>query len=562
MLRAGGPHLAKGLVKRTPQFKSRIIYSYCGLYQTALDTDGEISCPDSLLERYARVGVNGIWLQGVLSQLTEFPFAPELSAGWQTRLANLETLVDRAKKYGIKIYLYINEPRGMPLSFFEKFPHIKGTEGNLWKKGIAALCTSTPEVQDHLRNAISAICDRVPDLGGFFTITCSENTCNCYSHAPAEDICPRCGKKKHYEVFAECNRIVTETVHASHPDMKVIAWDWAWAREDYLKIDDLKKCIYLHPEDTILMCARENGVETNVGGVSGQVDEYSLSVCGISDMTRSEWEWAKESGHETAAKVQINNTWECSTIPYLPVFSLLEQNIRLLKEEKVSHLLLSWTLGGYPSPNIRLISDMFFEEEGVGEKKDMLYTMYGKDAETIRTATDLFSRAFQEYPFCQQTVYRGPANGGAANLLYGMPTGFEATMTGFTYDDLTMWRGIYPEDIFENQFRLACEKWAEGLHVLESVENDELKVMAESTYIQLKAAHNQIGFIRARNQGDNEKMLSLIQEEQKLAARLHEIMQQYPTVGFEAANHYYYTQGMLKEKAVNCAYWYRYFSKK
>ena len=135
-------------------------------------------------------------------------------------------------------------------------------------------------------------------------------------------------------------------------------------------------------------------------------------------------------------------------------------------------------------------------------------------------------------------------------------------MTGFAYDDLTMWRGIYPEDVFENQYRLMCEKWAEGLHVLESVENEELKIMAESTYIQLKASYNQICFIRARNQGNIEKMLSLIQEEQKLAVRLHEIMQQYPTVGFEAANHYYYTQGMLKEKAVNCAYLYQYFSKK
>jgi len=31
-------------------------------------------------------------------------------------------------------------------------------------------------------------------------------------------------------------------------------------------------------------------------------------------------------------------------------------------------------------------------------------------------------------------------------------------------------------------------------------------------------------------------------------------MRRNPSIGFEAANHYYYTQGMLKEKILNCEY--------
>ena len=35
-------------------------------------------------------------------------------------LQNLQNLVDRAKRHGIDVYLYVNEPRAMPHEFFRK----------------------------------------------------------------------------------------------------------------------------------------------------------------------------------------------------------------------------------------------------------------------------------------------------------------------------------------------------------------------------------------------------------------------------------------------------------
>ena len=46
------------------------------------------------------------------------PTFPEFGADHERRLANLRILVERARKYGIGVYLYINEPRAMPASFF------------------------------------------------------------------------------------------------------------------------------------------------------------------------------------------------------------------------------------------------------------------------------------------------------------------------------------------------------------------------------------------------------------------------------------------------------------
>src|SRR5258708_2129807 len=89
----------------------RFCYSYFALYgDPLLDTDAD-PYPDGYLARLAEVGVNGVWLQAVLYKLAPFPWDPHMSERFQERLANLRSLVRRAKKHGINVYLYLNEPR-------------------------------------------------------------------------------------------------------------------------------------------------------------------------------------------------------------------------------------------------------------------------------------------------------------------------------------------------------------------------------------------------------------------------------------------------------------------
>ena len=103
---------------------------------------------------------------------------PEFGAGHERRLESLRQLVGRAKRWGIDVYLYVNEPRAMPEEFFHGRPDLKGVrEGDH-----AALCTSRPEVRRWLTESLAYVFQRVPDLGGVFTITASENLTNCASH--------------------------------------------------------------------------------------------------------------------------------------------------------------------------------------------------------------------------------------------------------------------------------------------------------------------------------------------------------------------------------------------
>ena len=100
---------------------------------------------------------------------------PELSDKWEQRLERLRELTERAASHGMGIYMYLNEPRTMPLDFFEKHPELRGvTEGSH-----ATLCTSVPEVQAYIRESVARICTAAPKLAGFFTITASENLTNC-----------------------------------------------------------------------------------------------------------------------------------------------------------------------------------------------------------------------------------------------------------------------------------------------------------------------------------------------------------------------------------------------
>ncbi len=517
--------------------KTRMIYLFSGLYLTAFDVDSRIYCPDEILEAYQKLGINGIWTQAVLSQLVEFPFAPQISKGYEQRIERMRDFTSRLKKYGIKLFLYINEPRSMPNAFFEKFPHLKGHSSS---DGNSCLCVSVPEVQEYLKNSLASLCRQVPELGGFFTITRSENLTNCYSHSGRNNVecnCPRCKDKSVAEIISTVMRCFAEGVHSVNADMKVFAWSWAWGDDN---IDIIRRL----PKDVILLSQSELQVPYEIGGVKGNVRDYSMSIIGPGERAKSEFAAARECGIEIGAKVQVNTTWEASTVPALPVFPSIEEHMRKLKSENVEHLLLSWTLGGYPSRNIACAAKYFYEKCTF-------------DAKVSQAEKD-FAEAFKEFPFELAVLYRGPQNAGPSNMLFVKPTGYNATMTCFAYDDLQAWHGNYPTPVFEDQFRRLCEKWKIGLNKLTDTAS-ETYVMAQAAYCLFKSSLNQIRFIRARDEKRYADAVEAARCELEITKKMLELMNKNASIGFEAANHYYFSKGQLLEKIVNCNYVIDYF---
>ncbi len=560
---------------RNTRYDIRYVHSYCALFGDVLLEGTEFSYPDNLLKEYARIGINGIWMHVVLYKLVEFPWEPSLSENWQKRLNGLSEFVRRAGKYGIKIYLYFNEPRAMPVHFFELHPELLGNKDN----EVGSLCTSLPEVKRYISNGVTAICEAAPDLGGFFTITASENHTHCYSHIGKTN-CPRCSKRKPYEVISEVSVLIARAAKKVNPRIAVIAWNWGWNHVEgrdapcLVNLEELEKIAECFAkEDVRLMCTSEEDVRKTFGGVETAVIDYSISLIGPGAIAENSWKIAKKHGVKTMAKVQFNNTWECPSVPYLPVLPLISRHIKGLLKNPIDGLQMSWSLGGYPSMILEIIGRNFWEDGITPETQ--LKLLFGEASDKVIKASESFSDAMEEYPFHIVVAYKGPQYMGPSNPLFEHASGLRATMTGFPYDDIEEWRAIFPLDLFEEQFRKLSVKWQAGLdQLLKEVTEEELAAnprFAEFTDVSIatlclfKSSYHQIAYNRIRNQYWEEKdavkreacrlqILKLLDLEQKTAEQMYEVMLRNSTIGYEAANHYFFNKMSVAEKIICCGY--------
>ena len=458
----------------------------------------------------------------------------------------------------------------MPPEFFKNREHLKG----LTLRGFNMMCTSTPEVREWVADSLAYVFKEVPGLGGVFTISKCENPTSCYSDCVANDAsnCPRCSKRTGPEVIAEINNTIATGVWRGNPDAKVIIWDWIWPDEW------IEPIIRELPRNAYLMTVSEWDKPIVRGGVASKVNEYSLSAVGPSERAQYRWSLARKYGLKTSAKVQVNTTWELSTLPYLPVMNLVARHCENLTRENVNALMLSWSLGGCPSPNLKLVK--LFSQQPPPTVNAALAQVatecYGAAAAPdVLEAWSKFSDVFTAYPFNPTTLYFCPVQLGPANLLYPVPTGYAATMVGYAYDDLKTWTTIYPVDVFASQFETMATGWRPGLAAFKNaigktktkVQTTNAKTdfgLAEAAYLHFKSVANQVRFTKARNAlrdpalGDEQRqnnihiMKSVAAEEIKLAQRLYQLAKEDSRIGFEASNQYHYLPLDLVEKVVNC----------
>lgn len=540
----------------------RFCYSYFALYGDPLLDAQADPYPDGYLARLAEAGVNGVWLQAVLFKLARFPWQPDLSKGCDERLANLRKLVARAARHGIRVFLYLNEPRSMPLSFYQSHKELQGAvEGDH-----ASLCTSHPEVQKYLRESIASICRAVPKLGGFFTITASENLTNCWSHGGGAG-CPRCSSRSAAVVIPEVNSLIWGGIKDAGAGARLIAWDWGWS--DSWAPEAISRL----PNEISFMSVSEWRLPINRGGISTEVGEYSISAVGPGPRATQHWELARARGMACVAKIQAGNTWELSTVPYIPAVANVARHAENLSRAGVTEQMLGWTLGGYPSPNLEVVSETGRTGSASEGMSRVAIRRFGANlAPLVIQAWERISKAFSEFPYHGGVVYSAPQQMGPANLLWDHPTGYRATMVGYPYDDLNSWRAVYPPEIFATQLEKVSAGFEEGLRELKAQAatvratpgerqalSEEGRVI-EAAMIHFRSAANQARFVMNRGDGKGSGVFSaalrerILKEEIQLAKRLHALQTCDSRLGFEATNHYFFVPVDLAEKILNCRY--------
>ena len=549
-------------------FELRMIYPYFADFGDPLLDENLSSYPEELFRRLQEVGVNGVWLHSVLRTLVApddkgFP-GDERAA---ERIAGMKRLVERAAKYGIKIYLYLNEPRAMGKEFFD------GSEPRMSYAGtqlgdLYSFCTSNPEVLAWLSRSMESLFTQVEGLGGVFTITASENHTTCASRNYYD--CPRCKHFDYADLIADINRAIEQGVHKADPSAKVIVWDWGWPD------DKCEAIISKLPKECWFMSVSEWSKPINRGGVSSYVGEYSLSAVGPGPRALKNWEAARRAGLKTVAKVQVNATWEMAIAPSVPVLDLVARHASNLSQQDVNGVMLSWSLGGYPSENLKLFQTIGKDDNTEDAIRTLACEEYGhKAGELVREAWRKCSAGFENYPYHIGTIYTGPHHVGPANPFYMNVTEYVATMVGIPYDNYYAWASVYPLDEWISLLDKSAEGFEQGVELLRQAckvargkERERVESQlnrAEAVYVHLKSSAVQTRFFRARNgyrmsgnvaekERYKEQMREACAMEQELIRQMLSVVSRDSSIAYESSNQYFYLPADLVEAYVSICY--------
>jgi len=387
--------------------------------------------PDDLFRKISDEGFDGIWINALFRTLVPSNLYPQVKPG---QIAVLKRLVDRAGKFGIKVYPLLHEPRAPREKdpFWKRHPGVKGQPFNMeYITGCAddhfpGMCSSTGAVQEYLEQSSYNLFHKAPGLGGVLLFTASESHTHCYSHFPLPQksftepdmeawskvpfVCPRCQPRRPADVVAELIACINRGVKRAAPDALVMIHTWSWF---ILEPDPQPTLISLLPKDAVLFSDWERGGRTKIGGQSYPVDEYSYAYDGPSPRFRQQCRLAKSRGLRMMAKLSINGTHEMRAVPYLPVPYLLARKMQRMQKSGVDGFEGFLPFGGEITPMTQLagILSRFPQPSPEQAIRQVAEREYEKsNAAPVCRAWRIFSRAWRHYPFSTPLLYWGPIN--------------------------------------------------------------------------------------------------------------------------------------------------------
>lgn len=398
----------------------RIFRSFQAKYYEDDILCGPAAYPEEYFATLVEHGFNAVWLRGILRNLADtsvFPGMGEEIASHQDALA---LVVERARRHGVQVLLYLNEPLCFPSDhpFWQRYPEVRGASDNSlmdeWPETYA-FCTSTPQVRAWLREVTTRLFSAVPDLGGWFLISASEHHTHCYSHAGPSHLpdCPRCAGRDPLEVVAELITDLRDGTRAASPDAHCIAWNWGWT--DYFGAEPQHDLLARLPKDvTLLLDWERGGTRVMPNGKTNFVDEYSLSYVGPSERFRRTYDAARQHSLPVMVKLQVGTTHELATVPNLPLVDHLYQKIVGAEELGLHGILATWNFGNAFSLNTAAIGWLVRHPERpdphtfVARLAEEYFAL--PDGEGVANAVAQFSAAMAYFPFDLSFVYFGPQN--------------------------------------------------------------------------------------------------------------------------------------------------------
>ena len=580
LLRADGPFLEQKRIVRTPFITTRISRCFYGPTKREPEFRDELLddidyYPEEYLNRLAREGTNGLWISIKFKEICSTEYV--CSGDAEQRLEKLRRIVKRCRRYGIKVFLFGIEPEPLDLSsaLIRKFPDIAGARISA---DSSCVCLSSGIGRRYLEEALYFLFSKVPYLGGYINISVGEQPTHCYS-AGYTTTCPKCAKRSPAEVLNDGIRAMERGMHKANPDAELIIWPYSqFSVWGVTNTEEYAKHI---PERTILQYNFETAGIKEELGKKHRIFDYLLSYIGPSEHFRTCAGNIVKSGGRISAKLQIGNSHEVATVPFVPVPGNIYGKFKAMRELGISMYMGCWFFGGCPSVMTKAAAELSFEPFPKSEKEFLTYlakTFWGKNAGKVVKAWTLFQKGYSNYPVNSLVGYYGPMHDGPVWPLYlntvnkpliptwrlkkhaaaeYLPPAGDRIGEFITHD-------YSIEDIL-TLFGAINENWEKGMKILRTIQSDYLDDserlrdigVAEALGLQFKSGLNITRFYALREQLDGlepgnkpellAQMKGIVRNELEIDRKLLELCREDSRLGYHGeAEGYKYYPGKIK----------------
>ena len=251
MLRREGAILPLGEISRKPAIRARITRGFFSPTNRPPKCQDELLddmdyYPDEYLNRLVHDGTNGLWIYTYFNQLLTSDCFTEYGKDSVKRIAKLRRVVEKCKRYGIKVYVFGVEPFALAPEIAVNYPDSVG--GIAWN-GHHTVCTYSELGAKYCVEATQRLMEQVPDLGGIIDITYGERPTTC---ASLRDLCqcPRCRQHTRSEILAHNIDLLKEGIRRAGSKADFISWTY---EHRVTPMDEIKDYVRRAPSDVVLM---------------------------------------------------------------------------------------------------------------------------------------------------------------------------------------------------------------------------------------------------------------------------------------------------------------------
>lgn len=510
-------------ITRKPQVKSRITRSCFSptnrfpLNIDELENDVDYY-PDEYLNRLAHDANNGVWIYTRFPDYVKSDIIKEYGVGGEKRIEKLKKVIKKCARYGIKVYVFAIEPAGLRKHIAENHKDMIGVPGF---DGTITCCPRTEKGKEYCIESTQRLFTELPDLGGFIDITAGERVSSCCS-VPGYVNCPRCSKYSRGENLSYVVDLVKEGMRRSGTKAEFISWTYGhreWIQEDILEY------VNTAPDDVMLMPNFEEvGIAEQLGRKRMAVD-YWVSYPGPADTFVSFAKQANKNGKHLYAKMQICNSHEIASVPYLPTPNLIFEKYKEAYKYNVEGVLQCWYIGNYPSIMSKAAGELSFTTDFSDENAFMEYLAaitYGKtNAKEVAKAWKCFSDGYRNMPLNAMFSYYGPMHDSIAWELSLIPKNEQLPRSWRFLDDLGGDRfgdALQSGHTLDEAITLCermCEGWQNGVNILPEITGETVSV-SKAINLLFKSGTNILKFYKLRsqlgyNEGNANEILKLME---------------------------------------------------